>query len=79
MIILTALNQFIQMQIIRHKYFQVLCKTIGLVLFILKVNDIIDWSWWYVTFPIWGGFIIDFVVALYDRRQEFVEIYNENK
>tara|TARA_R110001606_G_scaffold204006_1_gene352044 strand:- start:1264 stop:1467 length:204 start_codon:yes stop_codon:yes gene_type:complete len=67
------------MRIIRHKYYQVLFKTIGIVLFILKVNDVIDWSWWLVTMPIWGGFIIGLGVALYDRRQEFIDIYNENK
>ena len=29
------------------------------VLFVgLKLGGIIDWSWWWVTFPFWGGLAI---------------------
>jgi len=29
------------------------------VLFVgLKLANIIDWSWWWVTLPFWGGLVI---------------------
>jgi hypothetical protein len=29
------------------------------VLFVgLKLGGVIDWSWWYVTLPFWGGFAL---------------------
>jgi hypothetical protein len=39
------------------------------VLFVgLKLTGHIDWSWWWVTFPFWGGFalvvMIIFITAL---------------
>ena len=34
------------------------------VLFIgLKLANVIMWSWWWVTAPLWGGFILSFLVA----------------
>lgn len=41
--------------------------TIGLpgllfLLFVgLKLTGVIAWSWWWVTFPLWGGFIFVFL------------------
>ncbi len=37
--------------------------TIGLILIILKLTGVIDWSWWYVTLPLWGGFLF-FVIMV---------------
>ena len=31
---------------------------LGIVFIVLKLCGIINWSWWIVTLPIWGGFII---------------------
>ena len=31
---------------------------IGIVFVILKLTHVIDWSWWYVTLPFWGGFVL---------------------
>ena len=39
---------------------------------VLKLTHVIDWSWWWVTVPLWGGiafgliifFIIIFVTAI---------------
>jgi len=28
---------------------------LGVVFVTLKLTDVIDWSWWYVTLPFWGG------------------------
>jgi hypothetical protein len=27
--------------------------TLFIILMILKLADVIDWSWWWVTFPLW--------------------------
>lgn len=29
---------------------------LGVVFVVLKLVGTIDWSWWYVTMPFWGGF-----------------------
>lgn len=35
------------------------------VLFVgLKLGGVINWSWWWVTLPFWGGIAIVAVVAL---------------
>ena len=28
----------------------------------LKLGKIIDWSWWWVTMPLWGGFALIFLI-----------------
>lgn len=28
---------------------------LGVVFVTLKLTSVIDWSWWYVTLPFWGG------------------------
>jgi len=35
-----------------------------LVFLILKLCKVIDWSWWWVTAPLWGGFAIAIVVIV---------------
>lgn len=32
------------------------------VFLILKLTKVIDWSWWWVTFPLWGGLIIGIIL-----------------
>ena len=27
--------------------------TLFIILLVLKLADVIDWSWWWVTFPLW--------------------------
>jgi len=29
-----------------------------LVFLVLKLTGKIDWSWWWVTAPLWGGFVL---------------------
>lgn len=36
---------------------------LGIVFVVLKLCHVIDWSWWWVTCPFWGVFIIAFVFA----------------
>jgi hypothetical protein len=50
------------------------------VLFIgLKLTKVIEWSWWWVTVPFWGGlgliiaislfvFILTFIIAILERK-----------
>lgn len=35
---------------------------LGILFVYLKLTHVIDWSWWYVTLPFWGG--AAFVLAL---------------
>ena len=30
----------------------------------LKLGHVIDWSWWWVTAPIWGGFALVAIVLV---------------
>ena len=32
------------------------------VLLFLKLGEKIDWSWWWVTVPLWGSAVVAFVV-----------------
>ena len=38
--------------------------TLGLIFIILKLMAIIDWSWWLVLLPIYGGVAIWLVVVI---------------
>jgi hypothetical protein len=38
---------------------------LGLAFIILKLCHVIDWSWWLVTMPIWGGFAIIILILLF--------------
>ena len=33
------------------------------VFLVLKLTGQIDWSWWWVTAPLWGQFLIAFLVV----------------
>lgn len=35
-----------------------LCGATFLVFLVLKLTGHIDWSWWWVTAPLWGSFVI---------------------
>ena len=37
---------------------------LGVVFVTLKLTDVIDWSWWYVTMPFWGGIALVAVVCV---------------
>jgi hypothetical protein len=38
---------------------------LGLLFIGLKLGGAIDWSWWYVTMPLWGGLAIVLAVLLF--------------
>ena len=35
---------------------------LGVVFVTLKLTNVIDWSWWYVTMPFWGGIALVLLV-----------------
>jgi hypothetical protein len=35
-----------------------------IVFIVLKLCGVIEWSWWWVTFPIWGGFALIGVIIM---------------
>lgn len=35
-----------------------------LIFMTLKLTGFINWSWWWVTAPLWGGFALIFIVLL---------------
>lgn len=35
-----------------------------LAFLILKLCGVIDWSWWWITVPLWGGFAILAVIGI---------------
>ncbi len=37
---------------------------LGVVFVTLKLCKVIDWSWWWVTAPFWGGFAILLAILL---------------
>jgi len=37
---------------------------LGVVFIVLKLTHVIDWSWWWVTAPFWGGIAIFLVAVL---------------
>jgi phosphoglycerol transferase MdoB-like AlkP superfamily enzyme len=51
-----------------------------LVFLVLKLTNVIDWSWWWVTAPLWIPIIIFlcFVGGLYAFYQ-ILKHYNKNK
>jgi hypothetical protein len=36
---------------------------LGVVFVTLKLLGVIDWSWWWVTLPFWGGIVLWLVIA----------------
>lgn len=31
---------------------------LGVAFVVLKLTGYINWSWWWVTLPFWGGFVV---------------------
>jgi len=45
---------------------------LGVVFVTLKLVGVIDWSWWWVTAPFWGGVAIAGVIIIVDFLAAFV-------
>jgi len=37
---------------------------LGVVFIVLKLCKVINWSWWWVTAPFWGGLAIGILILL---------------
>lgn len=37
---------------------------LGLAFIVLKLCKVIDWSWWYVTMPFWGGLALGLAILI---------------
>ena len=37
---------------------------LGCIFVTLKLCDVIDWSWWLVTIPFWGGIVLGLMIFL---------------
>jgi hypothetical protein len=37
---------------------------LGIAFVVLKLVGVIDWSWWLVTLPFWGGFVLILGIGL---------------
>ena len=35
---------------------------LGVAFVVLKLTGFINWSWWWVTLPFWGGFVILLII-----------------
>lgn len=34
------------------------CEVLFIIFLILKLTHTIDWSWWWITAPLWIGFVV---------------------
>ena len=39
--------------------------TLFVVFLVLKLTNVIDWSWWWVTAPLWIGLIVGLVMMMF--------------
>lgn len=37
---------------------------LGVAFVVLKLTSVIDWSWWLVTLPFWGGYALLLLVLI---------------
>ncbi len=37
---------------------------LGVAFIVLKLTDVIDWSWWWVLSPFWGGLALFIVLVI---------------
>lgn len=37
---------------------------LGVAFVVLKLVGVIDWSWWLVTLPFWGGFVLVLAIGV---------------
>ena len=35
---------------------------------VLKLCHVIDWSWWWVTAPIWGGIVLGVILTMAQNK-----------
>ena len=43
---------------------------LGIIFIVLKLTGHIDWSWWWVTAPLWGEFLLLMLIEAYRDADE---------
>ena len=38
--------------------------TLFVIFLILKLTKVIDWSWWWITAPLWGGILLWIILIM---------------
>ena len=41
---------------------------LGVAFVVLKLCHVIDWSWWWVTAPIWGGIVLGVILTMAQNK-----------
>lgn len=52
---------------------------LGIAFVVLKMTGNINWSWWLVTLPFWGGFALLFSVIIIAFSINFIDKKRKNK
>ena len=52
---------------------------LGIVFVVLKLTGFIDWSWWFVTLPFWGGFALVLLVILVAFISMYIKAAFDNR
>ena len=53
---------------------------LGIAFLVLKLCKVIDWSWWWVTLPFWGGIVLLIVgLIIFFIYHFFKDIYREKR
>jgi len=52
---------------------------LGVAFVVLKLTGVIDWSWWWVTLPFWGGLALvsefnDFEIHRYKNEKDLQDL-----
>ena len=42
-------------------------KLLFIVFLVLKLTEVIDWSWWWVTSPLWISIVILFIIRFLEK------------
>lgn len=50
-----------------------LSDAIGITFIVLKLCEVIDWSWWLVLLPLYGPIVLTTLVAVFSKDEEEVE------
>ena len=51
----------------------------GLIYIVLKLTGNIDWSWWYVTMPFWGTWVLAVIVFVVLRIYKAIKKLGSNR
>ena len=52
---------------------------LGVAFVVLKLTNVIDWSWWYVTMPFWGGLVLGILILFVWYVIELIKMTSKNK